>query len=150
MAFAGGPFNHYVLQSTTTLGDRLREAPDQLGLVTTVSGMLSKPGLAVWSASPPERAPLLADLAGPALAATEVLRVADAAPAGPTPATVASFTVTYGGGGGLEPERTVIVADLPDGARTAATCEDALIARLALDEGLVGRTVEVKDTTFRL
>jgi acetyl-CoA C-acetyltransferase len=150
MAFAGGPFNHYVLQSTTTLGDRLRDAPDQLGLVTTVSGMLSKPGLAVWSASPPEAPPLLADLADRALAATEVQQVARAAPGRTTAATVASFTVTYGGADGSEPERTAVVADLPDGVRTAATCEDAPTARLALDEGLVGRTVEVKDTTFRL
>jgi len=115
-----------------------------------VSGMLSKPGLAVWSASPPDGPPMLADLATDALAATEVKPVADAAPHRATAATVASFTVTYGGAAGLEPERTAIVADLPDGVRTAATCEDAPTARLALDEGLVGRTVEVKDTTFRL
>ena len=150
MAFAGGPFNHYVLQSTTTLGERLRDAPRQLGLVTTVSGMLSKPGLAVWSASPPERAPWVADLAEQAVAATEVQPVADTAPDRDTTATVVSFTVTYGGAGGLEPERTAVVADLPDGVRTAATCEDADTARLALAEGLAGRTVEVKDTTFRL
>jgi hypothetical protein len=112
--------------------------------------MLSKPGLAVWSGSPPAGAPLLADLAGDAVAATEVQPVADARPDRETAATVASFTVTYGGADGAEPERTVIVADLPDGARTTATCEDARTARLALDEGLVGRTVEVKDTTFRL
>jgi acetyl-CoA C-acetyltransferase len=149
MAFAGGPFNHYVLLSTTALGERLREAPEQRGLVTTVSGMLSKPGLAVWSASALEGAPLLADLATDAVAATERQPVG-AAPDRETAATVASFTVTYGGADGSEPERTVIVADLPDGARTAATCEDARTARLALDEGLVGRTVEVKDTTFRL
>jgi hypothetical protein len=63
---------------------------------------------------------------------------------------VASFTVTYGGADGLEPVRTAVVADLPDGVRTAATCEDAQTARLAVAEGLAGRTVTVKDTTFRL
>jgi acetyl-CoA C-acetyltransferase len=150
MSFAGGPFNHYVVQSTTMLGERLREAPNQLGLVTTVSGMLSKPGLAVWSASPPRRDALLADMAGQAVSATELQPVAAAAPDRDTTATVVSFTVTYDGEDGLEPERTAIVADLPDGVRTAATCEDAETARLALAEGLVGRTVEVKDTTFRL
>lgn len=150
MAFAGGPFNHYVLQSLVTLGRRLRDEPGELGLVTTVSGMLSKPGLAVWSASPPLQAPLVADLAVESRAATEVLPVADEPPADETVATVASFTVTYGGADGFEPERTVVVADLPDGVRTAATCEDAQTARLAVAEGLVGRTVTVKDTTFRL
>ena len=150
MAFAGGPFNHYVLQSLVTMGHRLRDSPNELGLVTTVSGMLSKPGLAVWSASPPRGAPLLADLATEALAATEVLPVTENPPAVETAATVASFTVTYGGADGLEPVRTAIVADLPDGVRTAATCEDAGTARLAVAEGLAGRAVQVKDTTFRL
>ena len=71
-------------------------------------------------------------------------------PADPVRGTVVSFTVTYGGADRLEPERTVIVADLPDGVRTAATCEDASTARAALAEGLVGRTVELKDTRFRI
>jgi acetyl-CoA C-acetyltransferase len=150
MAFAGGPFNHYVLQSVVTLGRRLREDPGGLGLVTTVSGMLSKPGLAVWSAAPPPGAPLLADLADDAVAATEVVPVVGTPPAKESAATVASYTVTYGGDDGLEPVRAAIVADLADGVRTAATCEDAQTARLAVAEGLVGRAVEVKDTTFRL
>ena len=68
---------------------------------------------------------LVADLATDALAATAVVPVVDVAPAGRTPATVVSFTVTYGGAEGLEPVRTAVVADLPDGVRTAATCEDA-------------------------
>ena len=150
MAFAGGPFNHYVLQSLVTLGRRLRDEPDELGLVTTVSGMLSKPGLAVWAASPPREVALLADLAQEAIAATEVLPVVDVPPAEERGATVASYTVTYGGDDGLEPVRTAIVAELDDGVRTAATCDDADTAHLAVAEGLVGRAVKVKDTTFRL
>jgi acetyl-CoA C-acetyltransferase len=153
MTFAGGPFNHYVLQSVNVLGRRLRADAGALGLVTTVSGMLSKPGLAVWSSDPPPGPgglPLLADLAHDATAATEVVPVVDAGPRDRTAATVTSFTVTYGGEGGLEPVRTAIVADLPDGTRTAAACEDAPTARFALAEGLVGRAVVVKDTTFFL
>jgi acetyl-CoA C-acetyltransferase len=152
MSFAGGPFNHFVLQSLLALGRRLRDDPAELGLVTTVSGMLSKPGLALWSASPPTTpgGPLLADLAAEAAAATEIVPVVRAPPTDATPASVASFTVTPGGETGLEPVRTAIVADLPDGVRTAATCEDADTARLAVSEGLIGRLVEVKDTTFRL
>ncbi len=157
MTFAGGPFNHFVLQSLVALGRRLRGGAgrpgERLGLVTTVSGMLSKPGLAVWSADPPPGrggGSLLADLAAEATAATDVVPVLDVAPRRATAATVASFTVTYGGAGGFDPVRTAIVADLPDGVRTAATCEDAVTARLAVAEGLIGRAVEVKDTTFSL
>jgi acetyl-CoA C-acetyltransferase len=152
MAFAGGPFNHFVLQSLGVLGRRLRDEPAELGLITTVSGMLSKPGLAVWGAAPPEGrgGALRADLAAEAVAATEIVPVVDVPPAEPTAARVVSFTVTYGGDTGLEPVRTAIVADLPDGVRTAATCDDADAARLAISEGLIGRAVSVKDTTFSL
>jgi acetyl-CoA C-acetyltransferase len=152
MAFAGGPFNHFVLQSLSVLGRRLREEPAELGLLTTVSGMLSKPGLAVWSATPPggRGEPLLADLAAEAIAATEVVPVVEVPPAGTTAARVVSFTVTYGGEDGLEPVRTAVVAELPDGVRAAATCEDAGTAHLAVTEGLIGRAVSVKDTTFSL
>ena len=130
----------------------LRAEPAEQGLLTTVSGMLSKPGLAVWSASPPagRGEALLADMAAEVIAATEVVPVVEVPPAATTPATVASFTVTYGGDQGFDPVRTAVVADLPDGVRTAATCEDAETARLAVTEGLIGRAVSVKDTTFSL
>jgi acetyl-CoA C-acetyltransferase len=152
MAFAGGPFNHFVLQSLGVLGGRLRAEPGERGLLTTVSGMLSKPGLAVWSATPPPGPgkTLLADMAAEVIGATEVVPVVDVPPPAATPATVASFTVTYGGDQGFDPVRTAIVADLPDGVRTTATCEDAGTARLAVTEGLIGRAVSVKDTTFSL
>jgi hypothetical protein len=83
------------------------------------------------------------------LAATEVVPVVPVPP-GRTDATVASFTVTYGGTDPLEATRVAVVADLVDGARTAATCEDAGVARIALDEGLIGRSVRIEDTTFHL
>ena len=157
MTFAGGPFNNYVLQSGADLVRRLREEPTELGLITTVSGMLSKPGLAVWSGTPPPQpgGPLVGDLATESLAATPVRPVATpqspggrAGPAGP--ATVISFTVTYAPDDPWEPVRSAIVAELADGERTAATCEDEAIARLANSEGLIGRGVHVKDTAFSL
>jgi acetyl-CoA C-acetyltransferase len=151
MTFAGGPFNHYVLQSGAALVQRLREDPGQLGLITTVSGMLSKPGLAVWSCAPPSHpdGSLLGDMAAEATAATEVVPVASAPPpAGP--GTVVSFTVTYATDNPFEPVRSAIVADLADGERTAATCEDGATARHVLAEGLIGRTVRIEDTTFTL
>jgi acetyl-CoA C-acetyltransferase len=64
MSFAGGPFNNFVLNGTATVAAMLRGAPSEQALITTVSGMLSKPGLAVWSASPPDAGSFVADLAG--------------------------------------------------------------------------------------
>jgi acetyl-CoA C-acetyltransferase len=151
MTFAGGPFNNFVLNATATVVPLLRARPAEPGLITTVSGLLSKPGLAVWSATPPAegRSPLIADLSEEALAATEILPVASLE--GSTgPALVASYTVTYDGADRLRPARVAIVADLADGHRTAATCEDAAIARHVLDEGLFGRAVHVDGTAFTL
>jgi len=149
MSFAGGPFNNFVLQAMTSVVPLLRRDPTELGLVTTVSGMLSKPGLAVWGATPPTHpdGPLLADLAAETVAATAVRAVAAPdAPAGP--AVVVADTVTYDPDEPLRPNRVVVVADRADGQRVAATCEDASIARRALAESLIGRTVHVSHTTF--
>jgi hypothetical protein len=63
---------------------------------------------------------------------------------------VVSFTVTYDAGDPPRPVRTAIVAERPDGTRTAATCEDAGITRTALAEGLIGQTVTTKSTSFSL
>jgi acetyl-CoA C-acetyltransferase len=146
MSFAGGPFNNYVLQSMAAVVALLRAEPDQQGLVTTVSGMLSKPGLAVWSCTP-TASPLLADLAAETAAATAVRPVARADTAS-GPATVVSYTVTYDPDDPLQPVRTAIVAELADGERTAATCDDAPTARRALAENLIGRPVHIDGTTF--
>jgi acetyl-CoA C-acetyltransferase len=149
MSFAGGPFNNFVLGATAAVAALLRAEPAELGLVTTVSGMLSKPGLAVWSAAPPGPAPRIADVAGSAAIDTPSRPVAlPDSPGGP--ATVASFTVTYDAGDPLRPVRTAIVADLPDGTRTAATCDDAAIALSAVSESLIGQTVHIAGTSFSL
>jgi acetyl-CoA C-acetyltransferase len=149
MSFAGGPFNNFVLNGTANVAALLRAQPSELGLITTVSGMLSKPGLAVWSASPPGTESFVADLAGSPEIDTPSRPVAPPdSPGGP--AVVASFTVTYDAADPLRPARTAVVADLADGTRTAATCDDAAIALSALSESLIGQTVRIESTTFSL
>ncbi len=75
MAFAGGPFNNFVLQSMVAVAGRLRAEPGALGLVTTVSGLLTKPGIGRVVGHPPDgRPPLVGDLAGRAAAATGIAR----------------------------------------------------------------------------
>ena len=150
MAFAGGPFNHYVLAATAVMARRLRHEPDSLGLVTTVSGMLSKPGLAVWSARPAgaDEGPLMADVADQATAATATVPVA--APTDGGAATVASYTVTFDPDEPLVPARVAVVADLADGSRTAATCQDRSTAQEALRHGLIGAGIHVAHSTFTL
>ena len=86
-------------------------SPASSGLITTVSGMLSKPGLAVWSACTPRPADAhIADL-GPRDDGTPPRSVPVAPPdAADGPATVASFTVTYGTEDPSGPVRTAMVA----------------------------------------
>lgn len=49
MSFAGGPLNHYVLHSTIQLIDKLRKNKDKIGLITGVSGLMTKQSYALWS-----------------------------------------------------------------------------------------------------
>lgn len=141
MAFAGGPFNSFVLQATAAMARRLRGQPG-LGLVTTVSGMLTKPGLAVWASAPDERAPLVADLAAEATAATETIHVKRAHDG---PAALAACTVTYNG---MEPKELVAVLDTPDGERVIAKSSDEELMARAVSEELAGTTFTVSGNTI--
>lgn len=49
MSFAGGPLNHYVLTSTVKVIEKIRDNNKCIGLVTGVSGMMTKQSYAVWS-----------------------------------------------------------------------------------------------------
>ncbi len=139
MPFAGGPFNNVVFQATAAMVQRLRTDPGQLGLVTTVSGLLTKPGLAIWSCDPGERAPLLADLAEAAASATELRNVIEGYVG---PAIVATYTVRTGQSG-LE---AVVIGDTPDGDRVVAIISDPDAARAALTDELIGRAIQVDGT----
>tara|TARA_B100000482_G_C12599995_1_gene294798 strand:- start:301 stop:1749 length:1449 start_codon:yes stop_codon:yes gene_type:complete len=52
MPFAGGPLNSFVLHSTTKLISKIREMNKGVGLVTGVSGMMTKQSYALWSKNP--------------------------------------------------------------------------------------------------
>ena len=61
LSFSGGPFNSYVLHSISTMMNRLRVAPDQLGLVTSIGGWVDKHAFGVYGSSPPSRGFLFDD-----------------------------------------------------------------------------------------
>jgi acetyl-CoA C-acetyltransferase len=136
MAFAGGPFNSFVLQATAAMARRLREQPGR-GLVTTVSGLLTKPGLAVWSSQTDGRPPLVEDLADEARAATETVEVVTGLDC---TANVAAATVVWSGSDAHE---VIAVLDTSDGARVIARSTDPAIVSQATVETLVGRPFAV-------
>ncbi len=140
-----GPFNNFVLQAMAAVVARLRADPGALGLVTTVSGLLTKPGLGVWAARPDGQPPLVADLADEAAAATGVVEAVGTLDGYEGPATVVTYTVTYEG---LDPVRTVAVCDTADGRRCVAISDDPALAARACVEELIGTAVEVGSGGF--
>ena len=144
MAFAGGPFNNFVLQATVAMISQIRAEPGAYGAVTAVSGLLTKPGLTVWSTEAPAAGLLIADLAGEAKAATAEVPL-DEDPVGE--ATVATYTVVYDG---MEPSGVRTIVDLTSGSRAVAALDDAEVASAAVTEDLIGTPVSVSGTTLRL
>jgi len=139
--FAGGPWNNFVLQTTAAMVERVRAEPGSTGMVTTVSGLLNKPGLAVYSTHH-DRELLLDDLAAEnerAAARIPAVSGYDGA------ARVVTYTVSYDG---MDPVRTSIIADTADGERVVASCDDRELAEHVTREELVGETVHVRGTTF--
>lgn len=143
-AFAGGPWNNFVLQTTAAMVEHVRTTPGEPGLVTTLSGLMNKPGLAVYSTEPGPAPLLVDDLVERAGAATDRRTVVEAY-AGR--ATVATYTVFYDG---LDPVRTTVIADTPAGDRCVAACDDPDLAARVTREELVGAPIVVDGTTFRV
>ena len=147
MAFAGGPFNNFVLQATVEVLAAVRSDPGALGVVTTVSGLLTKPGLGVWSARPDGRPPLVADLADEVASLTGVIDVVETLDGYDGEAVVATYTVTFDG---LDPVRTVALCDTVDGRRCLAVSDDRQVAAHAVVHELVGAGVRVGGGTFEV
>ena len=136
MAFAGGPLNNFVLQALARMVGLLRAAPGEVGLLTAVSGLLTKQGVSLWSTEPGpgpcrfedvseevarslERRPIVADYAGPVR--------------------IASATVLANLG---EP-RAVFVCDTPDRRRTIASSTSPDLVERVQTQELCGESLEV-------
>src|SRR5262245_49370531 len=143
MAFAGGPLNNFVLQAAVRLAQRLRQAPGASGLLSAVSGMLTKQGVSLWSAQ-----------AGPGFASADVSELAErgtrrveVAPEFRGAARVAGYTVLYAG---ERPAQTIALCDTADGSRAVAVAEDPALAQAATTSELCGREVEIGSGGIRL
>ncbi len=55
LAYAGGPFNSYVLHSTAAMHERLRESPGSLGLASGIGGWFTKNAFSIYGSEPPAR-----------------------------------------------------------------------------------------------
>lgn len=142
MAFAGGPLNSFVLHETAEMAAHLREHPRDRGLVGAVSGLLTKPGLSVWSTTPPTEMPLVADLA---VKSKEATTLVESVAGYEGPATVATYTVEYED---QEPMKVDVIADTPEGKRCVAVAIDGDLAARSTRETLIGHEIRVTGAAF--
>jgi acetyl-CoA C-acetyltransferase len=137
MTFAGGPLNSFVLQALVKLAQRLRAEPERASLLTAVSGILTKQGVSLWSARPPERGFAFLDVTAEAAADQPAREVVDAAEG---PARAVGYTVLFEG---ERATRAAFVCELPDGRRTLAASDDPALAELGTREELTGRALRL-------
>ena len=115
---------------------------EEVGLVTTVSGMLTKQGVALWSAKPNPDGWVFDDVTEQVREASDIRElVADYT----GDAAVVGYTVLYQG---MEPWRAVAVFDLPDARRTVAYSEDQGIIDAMLVDECCGWTYHLDDGVF--
>jgi acetyl-CoA C-acetyltransferase len=137
MTFAGGPLNNFVLQALVRLVEVLRGDPGSVGLLSAVSGILTKQGVSLWSTRPPDRPFAFFDVTD-----------ATARDQAPLPlvedfagtARVAGYTVLFEG---ERAARAVFVCDLENGRRTLAASDDPALAELGTAQELCGRSVRL-------
>ena len=139
MAFAGGPLNNYVLQSTAAMARRVRAEPGTTGLVTAVSGMLTKQAYVVYSTVPNPDGFGFADLTDEVAGVTGRVPGRDGHDGD---ATVVTYTVRYDG---ADPVRVIAVCDA-DGGRVVATSDDRSLAARWTREEPIGTSVRLAGT----
>ena len=118
LSFAGGPWNNYVSHSIATMAERLREQPDDVGLITANGGFLTKHAFGVYSATPPRQAFRHADLQDEvdALPSRELATEVDGL------VTIETSTVMHDRDS--QPERAIVAALLDDGRRAWGESHD--------------------------
>ena len=140
MPFAGGPFNNYVLQASCRAAQLLRMRRQGTALVSSVSGMLTKPGFGLWSATPGPRGFVVEDVSAAVAAQSTTMPVLDTYTG---PAAIAGYTVLHGR---AQSARAVALVNTPAGERVLTSSEDpALITRLEREE-YVGRVMHIDGT----
>ena len=144
MTFAGGPLDNYNLQALAKMVEVLREHPGTTGLVTCISGMITKHGMAMWSTTPPGDGFRFADVSDETSARTAVR---DLASDYDGPGRVDGYTVLHSRAG--EPERAIVVATtLRNDRRAVAASTDTDLAAAMLADEWCGRDVHVTGSTF--
>ncbi|MEY2435283.1 MAG: acetyl-CoA C-acetyltransferase [Acidimicrobiaceae bacterium] len=137
MTFAAGPLNSYALHAIATMVGVLREDRGATGLVTAVSGMLTKQGMVLLGTEPPAPGFCSEDVSDDARRMTDTLAVVDQLDG---PARVVGCTVAHSGPVAAQ---AIAVVESPGGQRTIATSTDTTLLAAMTDEDWCGRTVRI-------
>jgi acetyl-CoA C-acetyltransferase len=143
LPFAGGPGSGYLLHSTATMVDCLRQDPGSLGLVSGVGMHMTKHAFDIYSTEPPPSAGILTTTPRPGAdaAAPHHRPIRDTYTG---PATVATYTVVHDRAG--EPAWGLAICDLPSGERGYARIEDRELLRAVEESEWVGAQVQMKSS----
>jgi acetyl-CoA C-acetyltransferase len=134
LPYHGGPGSNYMTHSLAAMAERLRGDPGSYGVVSGVGMHMQKHAYGVWSTDP--AGGVVAD-PSPYVAAAEPVAIVGS-PSGP--ATVATYSVLHGRDG--EPEKALVICDVPGGGRCYAFLEGGVVALAAAeDDELIGRPV---------
>ncbi|MDZ7783720.1 MAG: hypothetical protein U5K56_12560 [Halioglobus sp.] len=142
MTFGGGPLNNFVFQATARMAQLLRRNPGEPGLITAVSGLVTKQACCLWSTEPPPGGWAFADVSDEVRAATDVRELIGDYRG---EATVAGYTVLYRG---MDPWRAIAVFDLPDGRRSVAFSEEAAVVDAMLTRECCGAVYRLSGGQF--
>jgi acetyl-CoA C-acetyltransferase len=143
MRYAGGPFNNFVLHATAQLALALRQT-GRTGLVSSVSGVLTKQAFSVWSAAVPHQHFRSIDVSEAVLSASPPRQLAeDYAGA----ASILGYTVLASRRD--RAARAVVIAESPDGRRVVAWTDHDSVVQAMTAEEFCGRPAFVDhDGTF--
>ena len=137
LAFAGGPWNNYVMHAIATLMAELRDGADEYGLVWANGGYATKHSFGVYSAVPPANG---FRHESPQAEIDALPRRQVAEPAGAAgPATIEAYTVMHSREGA--PEHVISTCLLADGRRAWGLSDDPHTAAAVCDGEWVGREV---------
>lgn len=136
MTFGGGPLNNFVIQALVKMVEKLRAAPGSHGLVSAVSGLITKQGASLLGPEP-SRGFVHEHV-------TDAARAAQATVSVDREATGAARVVSYTAGAiGLAPMGVALFLDLEDGRRTLRVVADPELAARGMREELCGQSVEL-------
>lgn len=136
MAYAGGPLNNFVLQALAKMAGILRKDPGSTGVVTAVSGMLTKQGVSLWSGRAPEVPFFFDDVSEQTAADSASVEVVGNATG---EAEIVTYTILYPSPAG----HLVALVQFDDGRRSIVSSNDPALTELASKEELCGRRTRV-------